>query len=51
MNGEAALSAFQNWRRRTPARSLALNRIADSVEVRQKEFVQPEAENNGEPLH
>ncbi len=44
-------SAAPTWRDATPAeRSLALLRIADSLEARADEFVAAESENTGKPL-
>jgi betaine-aldehyde dehydrogenase len=48
---KAAASAFDGWRDATPAeRSLALLRIADSLEARADEFVAAESENTGKPI-
>ena len=47
----AAGDAFPRWRATTPAeRSLALFRIADSLEARSAEFVDAECRNTGKPL-
>ena len=48
---ESAAAAFDGWRDATPAeRSLALLRIADTIEARADEFVKAESENTGKPL-
>jgi betaine-aldehyde dehydrogenase len=48
----AADEAFERWRWTTPAeRSLALLRIADSIESHADELVALESENTGKPLH
>ena len=48
---KAAASAFEVWRDATPAeRSLALLKIADSIEARADEFVAAESENTGKPI-
>ncbi len=47
----AAADAFETWRDATPSeRSLALLRIADSLEARAEEFVAAESENTGKPI-
>ena len=47
----AASAAFETWRDATPGeRSLALLRIADSLEARADEFVAAESENTGKPV-
>jgi betaine-aldehyde dehydrogenase len=47
----AAAGAFETWRDATPSeRSLALLRIADSIEARADEFVAAESENTGKPV-
>jgi betaine-aldehyde dehydrogenase len=47
----AAADAFPGWRDATPSeRSLALLRIADSIESHADELVRIEAENTGKPL-
>ena len=47
----AAESAFAGWKRRTPAeRSLALLRIADTIEARAEELVRAECSNTGKPF-
>jgi betaine-aldehyde dehydrogenase len=47
----AASGAFEGWRDATPAeRSLALLRIADSLEAKADEFVAAESENTGKPV-
>ncbi|HYK32440.1 MAG TPA: gamma-aminobutyraldehyde dehydrogenase [Streptosporangiaceae bacterium] len=47
----AASAAFETWRDATPSeRSLALLRIADSLEARADEFVAAESENTGKPV-
>jgi len=47
----AAESAFAGWRGRTPAeRSLALLRIADTIEARAEELVRAECRNTGKPF-
>jgi betaine-aldehyde dehydrogenase len=46
----SAADAFEGWRDATPAeRSLALLRIADSLEARADEFVAAESRNTGKP--
>jgi betaine-aldehyde dehydrogenase len=48
---QAARRAFGNWRRTTPAeRSLAILRIADSLEASADEFIDAETLNTGKPL-
>ncbi|MET0909854.1 MAG: aldehyde dehydrogenase family protein, partial [Ilumatobacteraceae bacterium] len=48
---QAARRAFGSWRRTTPAeRSLAILRIADSLEASADEFVEAETLNTGKPL-
>ncbi len=43
--------AFEGWRDATPSeRSLALLRIADTLEARADEFVAAESENTGKPI-
>ena len=47
----SAAEAFEEWRDTTPAeRSLALIRIADSLEARAEEFVAAESKNTGKPV-
>jgi betaine-aldehyde dehydrogenase len=47
----AAAGAFDTWRDATPSeRSLALLRIADSIEAKAEEFVAAESENTGKPV-
>jgi betaine-aldehyde dehydrogenase len=47
----SAADAFTEWREATPAeRSLALIRIADSIEARAEELVAAESKNTGKPL-
>jgi betaine-aldehyde dehydrogenase len=47
----AASAAFETWRDATPSeRSLALLRIADSLEARADDFVAAESENTGKPV-
>jgi len=47
----AAESALAGWKRRTPAeRSLALLRIADTIEARAEELVRAECSNTGKPF-
>jgi betaine-aldehyde dehydrogenase len=47
----AAESAFAGWRGRTPAeRSLALLRVADTIEARAEELVRAECSNTGKPF-
>jgi betaine-aldehyde dehydrogenase len=47
----SAAEAFDEWRDTTPAeRSLALIRIADSLEARAEEFVAAESKNTGKPV-
>ena len=47
----AAAEAFETWRDATPSeRSLALLRIADSIEAKADEFVAAESENTGKPV-
>ena len=47
----SAAEAFTEWREATPAeRSLALIRIADSIEARAEELVAAESKNTGKPL-
>lgn len=47
----AAQRAFRSWRRTTPAeRSLAILRIADSLEAAADEFIDAETTNTGKPL-
>src|SRR5215469_17923729 len=47
----SAADAFEEWRDTTPGeRSLALLRIADSLEARADEFVQAESKNTGKPI-
>jgi len=48
---QSAAEAFEEWRDTTPAeRSLALLRIADSIEARAEELVAAESKNTGKPL-
>ncbi|HEX5188705.1 MAG TPA: gamma-aminobutyraldehyde dehydrogenase [Streptosporangiaceae bacterium] len=48
---KSAADAFEGWRDATPAeRSLALLRIADSLEARADEFVAAESQNTGKPV-
>jgi betaine-aldehyde dehydrogenase len=48
---QSAGDAFEEWRDTTPAeRSLALLRIADSLEARAEEFVKAESKNTGKPI-
>ncbi|MET0910220.1 MAG: aldehyde dehydrogenase family protein, partial [Ilumatobacteraceae bacterium] len=48
---QAAQRAFNTWRRTTPAeRSLAILRIADSLEASADEFIEAETRNTGKPL-
>ncbi len=48
---KSAADAFGKWRDATPAeRSLALLRIADSLEARAQDFVAAESQNTGKPL-
>jgi betaine-aldehyde dehydrogenase len=48
---KSAADAFEEWRDATPAeRSLALLRIADSLEARAEEFVAAESRNTGKPV-
>ena len=47
----AASAAFETWRNSTPSeRSLALLRLADSVEAHAEELVALESENTGKPV-
>jgi len=47
----SAADAFEGWRNGTPAeRSLALLRIADSIEAHAKELVAAESQNTGKPI-
>ena len=47
----AAKRAFEKWSVTTPQdRSLAMLRIADSIEARADEFAQLESENVGKPI-
>jgi betaine-aldehyde dehydrogenase len=47
----SAAEAFEEWRDTTPGeRSLALIRIADSLEARAEEFVAAESKNTGKPV-
>src|SRR5579862_4115696 len=47
----SAREAFTSWRRTTPSeRSLALIRIADTIETRAEELVRAECENTGKPF-
>jgi betaine-aldehyde dehydrogenase len=47
----SAAEAFEEWRDATPAeRSLALIRIADSIEARAEELVAAESKNTGKPV-
>jgi betaine-aldehyde dehydrogenase len=47
----SAAEALPGWRGATPAeRSLALLRIADSIEARADEFVRAESQNTGKPI-
>jgi betaine-aldehyde dehydrogenase len=47
----SAADAFEQWRDTTPAeRSLALLRIADSLEARAHDFVAAESRNTGKPV-
>jgi betaine-aldehyde dehydrogenase len=47
----AAATAFESWRRSTPAeRQLALLRFADAIEARAEELIAVESENTGKPL-
>ena len=47
----AASAAFETWRDATPSeRSLALLRIADSLEAKADDFVAAESENTGKPV-
>jgi betaine-aldehyde dehydrogenase len=47
----SAADAFEQWRDATPSeRSLALLRIADSLEARADEFVAAESRNTGKPV-
>ncbi len=47
----SAAEGFETWRDATPSeRSLALLRIADSIEARAAEFVAAESENTGKPV-
>ncbi len=48
---KSAADAFEQWRDTTPAeRSLALLRIADSLEARAHDFVAAESRNTGKPV-
>lgn len=48
---KAAADAFPGWRDATPGeRSLALLRIADTLEARAEDFARAEVENTGKPL-
>ncbi|HEX6934110.1 MAG TPA: gamma-aminobutyraldehyde dehydrogenase [Streptosporangiaceae bacterium] len=48
---KSAADAFEEWRDATPSeRSLALLRIADSLEARADEFVAAESRNTGKPV-
>jgi betaine-aldehyde dehydrogenase len=48
---QSAADAFEGWRDATPGeRSLALLRIADSLEARADEFVKAESRNTGKPI-
>ena len=48
---QSAAEAFEEWRDTTPAeRSLALIRIADSIEARAEELVAAESKNTGKPV-
>jgi betaine-aldehyde dehydrogenase len=48
---QSAADAFEEWRDATPGeRSLALLRIADSLEARADEFVKAESRNTGKPI-
>jgi betaine-aldehyde dehydrogenase len=47
----AASDAFEGWRDKTPSeRSLALLRIADTLEAHAEQLVQAECENTGKPI-
>ncbi|MCU1393947.1 MAG: Aldehyde Dehydrogenase [Ilumatobacteraceae bacterium] len=47
----AAATAFESWKRTTPAeRSLALLRMADSLEASAAEFIEAETRNTGKPM-
>src|ERR1019366_7294338 len=47
----SAAAAFEGWRDATPAeRSLALLRIADSIEAKAQQLVAVEAQNTGKPI-
>jgi betaine-aldehyde dehydrogenase len=47
----SAAAAFEVWRDTTPAeRSLALLKIADTIEARADEFVKVESQNTGKPI-
>jgi betaine-aldehyde dehydrogenase len=47
----AAADAFEGWRDATPAeRSLALLRIADSIEANAEQLVKAESQNTGKPI-
>jgi betaine-aldehyde dehydrogenase len=47
----SAADAFPGWRDATPAdRSLALLRIADTIEARADQFIKAESQNTGKPL-
>ena len=47
----AASDAFEGWRDKTPSeRSLALLRIADTLEERAEQLVQAECQNTGKPI-
>ncbi|MGZ6992850.1 MAG: gamma-aminobutyraldehyde dehydrogenase [Ilumatobacteraceae bacterium] len=49
---KAAAAAHESWRDTTPSeRSLALFRLADSVESRAEELIALEVENCGKPIH
>jgi len=48
---KAAATAFPGWRDATPSeRSLALLRIAESIEANARKLVEVESENTGKPL-
>jgi betaine-aldehyde dehydrogenase len=48
---QSAAAAFETWRDTTPSeRSLALIRIADTLEARADEFVKAESQNTGKPI-
>src|ERR1700722_19276156 len=48
---DAAAAAFDSWRDTTPSeRSLMLLKLAEAIEARAEDFVEPEGRNTGKPL-